>query len=186
MVELARLLALLAFVALAIAVVIFARRLGRAVAETRSRQSFRRTARDLVNRACTSLEGVAERIDGVRRQTIDAHLVTENIEAASEAVRRYAEEAEVLAGTSGEAREVRDGILAELKRADRALQLAEHGVTILASSARVRGRELEAQTSIKRGYLGLLHARQSLLRHGERAEEIATVAAPQWFVRRHI
>ena len=185
MVELARLLALLAFVALAIAIVIFARKLGRAVAETRSRQSFRRTTADLVSRACTSLDGVAARIDGVRRQTIDAHLVTDNIEAASEAVRRYAEEAAALAGATSETREVREGILTELKRADRALQLAEHGVTILTSAGRIRGRELEAQTSIKRGYLGLLHAREALLRHRARADELVSVAAPHWFVRRN-
>jgi hypothetical protein len=185
MVELARILALLAFVALAIAIVVFARRLGRAVAETRSRQSFRRAAADLVSRACTSLDGVAERIDAVRRQTLDAHLVTDNLEAASEAVRRYTEEAEALAGATGEAREVRDGILTELKRAGRALQLAKHGVTIMTSAARIRGRELEAQTSIKRGYLGLLHAREALVRHGARADELVTLAQPQWFARRN-
>ena len=186
MVELARILALLAFVALAIAVVIFARRLGRAVAETRSRQSFRRAAGDIVGRACTSLDGVATRIDAVRRQTLDAHLVTDNLEAASEAVRRYTEEAEALAVSTGEAREVRDGILTELQRADRALRLAEHGVTILTSAARLRGRELEAQTSIKRGYLGLLHAREALMRHGARAEELVNLAQPQWFARRNV
>ena len=185
MVELARILALLAFVALAIAIVVFARRLGRAVAQTRSRQSFRRATADLVGRACTSLDGVAARIDAVRRQTLDAHLVTDNISAASEAVRRYTEEAEALAAGNGDAREVRDGILTELKRANRALQLAEHGVTILTSAGRLRGRELEAQTSIKRGYLGLLHAREALVRHGARADELVTMAQPQWFVRRN-
>lgn len=185
MVELARILALLAFVALAIAVVIFARRLGRAVAETRSRQSFRRAAGDLVGRACTSLDGVAARIDSVRRQTLDAHLVTDNIAAASEAVRRYTEEAERLPVATGEGREVRDGIMTELKRAERALQLAEHGVTILTSAGRLRGRELEAQTSIKRGYLGLLHAREALIRHAARADELVTLAQPQWFARRN-
>ncbi len=86
---------------------------------------------------------------------------------------------------AGDAREVREGILTELKRADRALQLAEHGVTILTSSSRIRGRELEAQTSIKRGYLGLLHAREALVRHGVRADELVTLAAPQWFARRN-
>jgi hypothetical protein len=184
MVELARILALLAFVALAIAVVIFARRLGRAVAETRSRQSFHRATADLIGRACTSLDGVAARIDAVRRQTLDAHLVSDNIEAASEAVRRYTEEAEALVAT-GDAREVRDGILTELKRAGRALQLAEHGVAILTSAGRIRGRELEAQTSIKRGYLGILHAREALTRHGARADELVTLAQPQWFARRN-
>ena len=41
--------------------------------------------------------------------------------------------------------------------------MVEHGANILAS---VRGgaRELEAQTSIKRGYLNLIHAREAIAR----------------------
>ena len=42
--------------------------------------------------------------------------------------------------------------------------MVEHGCTILASPA-ARQRELEAQTSIKRGYLNLLHAREAIARH---------------------
>jgi hypothetical protein len=46
--------------------------------------------------------------------------------------------------------------------------MVEHGAGILAQ-ARRRGRELEAQTSIKRGYLNLLHAREAIARHAARA-----------------
>ena len=41
--------------------------------------------------------------------------------------------------------------------------MVEHGATILASVRRGQ-RELEAQTSIKRGYLNLIHAREAIAR----------------------
>jgi hypothetical protein len=46
-----------------------------------------------------------------------------------------------------------------------------HGSKILAQ-ARRRGRELEAQTSVKRGYLNLVHAREAIVRHAAAAEEL--------------
>jgi hypothetical protein len=51
--------------------------------------------------------------------------------------------------------------------------MIEHGVSIQAS-ARSGGREIEAQTAIKRGYLNVLHAREAITRH---AAEAATLAA---------
>ena len=48
--------------------------------------------------------------------------------------------------------------------------MVEHGAKILAQVRR-RGRELEAQTSIKRGYLNLLHAREAIVRHAAAAED---------------
>jgi hypothetical protein len=39
--------------------------------------------------------------------------------------------------------------------------MVEHGRSIQAS-ARMGGREVEAQTSIKRGYLNVLHAREAI------------------------
>ena len=58
-----------------------------------------------------------------------------------------------------------------LERAGRALSTVEHGTNILAS---VRGgaRELEAQTSIKRGYLNLIHAREAIARQAILADEL--------------
>jgi hypothetical protein len=49
--------------------------------------------------------------------------------------------------------------------------MVEHGAKILAQ-ARRRGRELEAQTSVKRGYLNLVHAREAIVRHAAAAEEL--------------
>ena len=76
---------------------------------------------------------------------------------------------------------IRDDLVAELERAGRALAMVEHGATILAS---VRGgaRELEAQTSIKRGYLNLIHAREAIARHalapGPEADESPAGRSP--------
>jgi hypothetical protein len=58
----------------------------------------------------------------------------------------------------------------ELGRGDEALRSIEHGVTVL-SATRVGQRALEGRTSIKRGFLGLVHVRERL------AEESGRVAA---------
>ncbi|HXG40826.1 MAG TPA: hypothetical protein VNJ28_07780, partial [Candidatus Limnocylindrales bacterium] len=74
-------------------------------------------------------------------------------------------------------------IVAELERAGRALEMVEHGRSILAS-ARRGGRELEAQTSIKRGYLNLLHAREAIRRHAAEARRLELEGPDREFRRR--
>ena len=86
----------------------------------------------------------------------------------AEAVDRYADGG---AGAAARDRPWRSGrrIVAELERANRR---ARDGRARGRRTARARGgRELEAQTSIKRGYLNLLHAREatSLARHRRHA-----------------
>ena len=39
-------------------------------------------------------------------------------------------------------------------------------------------RELEAQTSLKRGYLNLLHAREAIVRHALAADSLSIDASP--------
>ena len=110
------------------------------------------------------------RIDAVRRGQLAADEVPPTIEAATDAVTRYAEEARAIkAPPAGEP--IRDAIIEELERAERALGMVEHGAKILAQ-ARRRGRELEAQTSVKRGYLNLVHAREAIVRHAATAEDL--------------
>jgi len=183
MLELARLLALLAFVALFLALVVLLRRAGQVLAETRDREVFRRSVADLVDRVGTSLDGVGSRIDDVRRRTVAAETINDNLAAAADAVERYAEEARALRA-AGPATEIRAAIVGDLERAARALQMVEHGCEILAS-AHVGGRELEAQMSIKRGYLNILHAREAIERHGIRAQEWAAAETPRLFHRRN-
>lgn len=182
--QLAQLLALVAFIALLLALVVFLRRAGQLLAVTRRRETFRRAVTDLVGRIGTSLDGLASRVDGVRRHTLDAAAIQDNLVAAAAAVSRYAAEASALQPTGAHV-EIRTAILADLERAERAIQMVEHGCTILAGATRMGARELEAQTSIKRGYLNILHAREAIGRHGARALEVAPDEVPRLFQRRN-
>ena len=168
--ELAVLLPLAAFLALAIGFAIVLQRAGRIVARTREIETFRSSVRDLVARIDQSLEGAAGRIDAVRRGQLGADTAGPTIEAATDAMTRYAAEARSLHGPPA-AVAIRDALVADLERAERALAMVDHGVKIL-TKIRRRGRELEAQTSIKRGYLNLVHARDAIVRHGVAAEEL--------------
>ena len=170
MTELAILLPLLAFIALAAGVVVVLRRAGRIVARTREVEGFRRDVRDLAGRVETSLEGATSRIDAVRRGQVAADTMEPVLAAAADAVGRYTEEALALRGPR-ETAPIRDGIVTELGRASRALDMIEHASGILVQ-ARRRGRELEANTSLKRGYLNLLHAREAIARHAQRVDDI--------------
>ena len=173
--ELTVLLPVAAFVALALGVFTVLRRAGRIVARTREVEHFRSAVRDLTTRIDQSLEGAVGRIDAVRRGQLAADAIPPTIEAATDAVERYADEARALKGPST-ATEIREAIVEELERAGRALGMVEHGAKILAQ-ARRRGRELEAQTAVKRGYLNLVHAREAIVRHAAAAEELQVPSA---------
>jgi hypothetical protein len=178
---LAQALVVVAVVALVLALVVFMRRAGKFIAETREAERFRRTVADLSARIVTSLDGVSGRIDGVRRHTVAADAISDSLTAAADAVVRYADEARALDGPEPAA-PIRDALVNELERAKRALQIVEHGCGILAS-ARSDLRTPEAETSIKRGYLNILHAREAIMRHAARAADVG-VTPPRLFERR--
>ena len=175
-------LAVAVAVAFALALWIVLRRASQLVAETRRIDSFRRAIEDIATRSATSIDGVTARIDAVRRQTLPPEALAENLAAATDAMERYAGEAEALRGPRGFT-DIRDPIVAELRRAGRALEMVEHGRSIL-TSARVGGRELEAQTAIKRGYLNLIHAREAIARHAAHASDLEVSEDVRWFQRR--
>lgn len=161
-------LPLVAFVALGALAAIVLRRAGRLFAETRDVDRFRRGVADLAARIETSLGGVADRIDAVRRHQVTADTIQENVAAATDAVNRYADEARGLPGPATLV-DLRTGIVEELERSARALQMVDHGCSILASTRR-GGLELEGETAIKRGYLNILHAREAIARHAAAAQ----------------
>jgi len=160
-------LPLAAFLVLAALFLLFLRRAGRLVAATRDVERFRRQIADLAKRVETSLGEVSGRVDSVRRGQLSAAAVADDLAASIDAVDRYAEEGRGLRPPH-DGQPVRDGIVAELERARRALEMVEHGCAIQAS-ARAGSRELEAQTAIKRGYLNVLHAREAIARHAVEA-----------------
>jgi hypothetical protein len=148
-------------VGIAAATVIVLRRSGVIAAETREAAAGRRLIADLAGQADTVLLPISERIDQLRRGQLPATDLEEDLEQASRALGALREASESLAVPRDLVAE-RDAILGELARSERALDMVEHGRGILAS-ARGRGRELEAQTAIKRGYLNLLHAREAIV-----------------------
>ena len=180
--DLARLLAVVALVALALAALIVIRRAAKWLAETRETGRFRRGVSGLSPRIQETLTTVAARVDGVRRHTLAAEAIGEDIEKALAAVDGYLTGARALRGPAAAA-EIREAIVVELERARRALETVEHGCGILAS-ARVGTRELEAQTAIKRGYINVLHAREALSRHASRGAALSGPEQPGLFARR--
>jgi len=159
-----------AFVALAAGLAIVLRGTGRIVARTRELEQFKQGVRDLAARVDASLGGAAGQIDAVRRRQAGPETIGDTLVAATDAVERYSEEARSLRGPQA-ARPIRANLVAELERAERALGMVEHGASIMAA-ARRGSRELEAQTSIKRGYLNLLHAREAIARHALEAQDL--------------
>lgn len=164
---------LIVFALLALLFALVLRRAALLVARMREADSFRAAVTDLATRIDISLGGVVERIDSVRRHQLPSDAIADNLEAATEAVGRYAEEGRALRAPPS-ARVRRDSIVAELERAGRALEMVVHGAELL-STQPGPARELEAQTSIKRGYLNLIHAREAI---GRLAVEAATPPAP--------
>jgi hypothetical protein len=175
--ELLILLPIAGFIALAAGLVVVFRGTGRIVARTRELEHFKTGVKDLAARVDASLGGAAGQIDAVRRRTMGPETIGDTIVAATDAVERYAEEARLLRGPTT-ARHIREDLVAELERAERALGMVEHGASILVA-ARRGSRELEAQTSIKRGYLNLLHARAAIARHALDAQELEADDAAQ-------
>jgi hypothetical protein len=172
-VPLSTIIPIVAFVVLALVFWGLLRRAGRLVATTRQADAFLHGVADVAGRVDRSLGALIERVDGVRRHQLDAPAIVENLAAARDAVARYAEEVEALVPPPGST-DRRDGIVAELERAGRAVEMVEHGCGLVAE-APGPANELEAQTAIKRGYLNLIHAREAIARL---AGEVAAAQAP--------
>ena len=181
--ELVVLLPILAFVALAAGLIMVFRRTNRIVARTREVEGFRATVHDLAGRIEVSLAGATERIDAVRHNALPPAALGDTLTAATDAVERYVDEAKDLKPPT-QGRSIRSDLIADLERAGRALSMVEHGTTIMVNVRR-GNRELEGQTSLKRGYLNLLHARDAIARHAAAAEDlVAAPADPQDIVSR--
>ena len=164
------LLPVMAFIALAAGLVVVFRGTTRIAARTREIQQFRGGVKDLVARVDASLESATGRIDAVRHNQAGPEVISQTVVVATEALERYGDEARALRAPR-RAQAIRDDLVAELERATRALGMVEHGANMQASSRR-GSRDLEAQTSIKRGYLNLIHAREAIARHAVRADDL--------------
>jgi len=175
-VETAQVVALVAFLFVAIGVALGARRTGSILSRTREAEGFRGGVADLARRVETSLGDVSVLIDGVRRRDTEPETIRASLTAARDAVDRYAEEARELAAPLI-ALPHRDAIVYELERAGRALELVAHGCILFGTGRRIE-MGTEADTAVKRGYLNLIHARESIVEQAKLAIERAEDASP--------
>ena len=163
---------LVIFLVLAVLFGILIRRASRLLRVTREADLFRVGLSDLVSRVDRSLGGVVELVDAVRRHQRDASTIADNLTAAIDAMARYGDEAAAL-GVAARGPDRRPDLVRELDRAGRALEMIAHGCELMETATRANG-ELEAQTSIKRGYLNLIHAREAIVRLATEAIALAT------------
>jgi hypothetical protein len=166
------------FVALVLAFAYVLRRTAGVVAVTREEDAFRRDGAALAERAATVIGEGAPGIDRVRRRTEAATSLDEPLPQLLEALAGLRAEAEALAPPPALAL-LRDRLAHELERATRAVETVQHGCVLLGATAG-RPRETEGETSIKRGYLNLLHAREALVTLGVDLRS-GRVDARRWF-----
>ncbi len=157
------LLSLVLGLALAAAALLTLRRSGTVAAATREVAASGAGLRAFGLTADEVLGAILDRIDGVRRRLVEPAALAEELHSTRIRVEELVEAARELRVVPAH-RAAQTAVVDDMERAARALDMVEHGCGIL-GLARARGRELEAQTAIKRGYLNLLHAREALARH---------------------
>lgn len=172
----AQVVALVAFVLVAAILAVLLRRSGRFLATTRRVEGFIGDVGDLEARVATSLSELATLVDTVRRGDAEPESLLPSLAACAEATERYVDEARRL-GAPPEAVAAREAMVAEIERAGRAIELIEHGCR-LATAGRRLERGPETETSIKRGYLNLIHARESITELTADAIASAEAASP--------
>lgn len=161
--------ALVVLVAMLLALVTISWRLVRWFFRTRRLLGFRATIDDLVDRSEAVLGPICERVDAVRRFSLDGEELLPELERAQQAAGLLVSEARAIRSPLG-TQQISRTIADELERAGRALDMVEHGCRLMGSN-RGRQHDPEAQTSVKRGYLNLLHSREAI------AAQAATIGA---------
>lgn len=137
-----------------------ARRMTRLAALTRELTAYQASMADLAARASTAADPLLGQLDEIRRRSGDPAAAAASVAGAGEAVRSTLADARALR-TPPPLVDWSEAVIGQLERMERALDLVDHALTGLAG---VRGpRELEIQTTLKRGALNLRHARDAIV-----------------------
>jgi hypothetical protein len=148
---------LVLLVGMGVLFVLVARRMSQLIARTRDLERYQRTAARLDERFAAAAGPVVAQLDELRRRSGDPQALAAILAGAADSLRSVAVDARALRGPHGLAH-LSAGLVREMDRAVRAMELVEHGLGAILVG---RGsRELEAQTSLKRGALNLRHAGQ--------------------------
>ena len=157
----AALIWLVVLVVLAVLFVLTLRRLSTLVGRTRTLERYQKQAAHLATRLSATADPFVVQLDEIRRRSGDARGMADAIPAAQDALRAIADEGRAAKVPTGLRREGA-ALIVELERAVRAAELVGHGLDALVADR--GGRDLEAQTSLKRGALNLRHASEAAAR----------------------
>jgi hypothetical protein len=157
----AALLWLVVLVALVVLFVLTLRRISMLIGRTRTLERYQRHVTHLAQRLAATADPFVVQLDEIRRRGGDPRGLAEAMPGAQDALRAIAEEAGGAGVPRGLAREA-SAFTVELERAVRAAELVGHGLDALVADR--GGRDLEAQTSLKRGALNLRHATEAATR----------------------
>jgi hypothetical protein len=127
--------------------------------QLRGEAQRQRAAVEIARRADKSLTELALLVDEVRRRKVDPEVAEPSLRAAADMMHRFSTEVASL-GQAGTAPSFGSGLATEMERAERAIELIEHGRGML--TGRAIDRHGEGETAVKRGYLHLLHAREAI------------------------
>jgi len=116
-------------------------------------------AAEIARRAEVLVGELLVTVDEVRRRQIRPEEAASSLAASHDALGRHVSEATALTGGvpwAGNAA----ALVGDLERAQRAIELVAHGSELLSDMA--GGDWGEGETSVKRGYLNLVHAREAI------------------------
>jgi hypothetical protein len=155
--------------------VYFARLAGRALAQSREVTRFRFEAKALLAQVDPVLDNLAVRTDSARRQLLAPDEILPDLATGTTSLETAHTTAEGIHAPA-HGRHVLEAMRDDVDRASRAVAMITFGCE-QAVNGHGRGAELEAQTAVKRGYLNLLHARESLVTHVGEAVRLEPVPA---------
>ena len=156
--------ALLWLIVLVVLVALFLltlRRLSTLMGRTRTLERYQKQLTQLAKRLGATADPFVAQLDEIRRRSGDPRGLAEAMPGAQDALRAIADEGRATKIPTGLVREG-TAFVVELERAVRAAELVGHGLDALVADR--GGRDLEAQTSLKRGVLNLRHASEAAAR----------------------
>lgn len=157
--------------ALGVVAFITMRRMSVLAARTRTLERFQNGVMSIDVRLATTADPFVGQLDEIRRRSGDAQALAAALPAAQDTLRALVVEARALKPPTALTSQA-VALVVELERAIRSADMVEHGLD--AMLAHRGGRDLEAQTSLKRGALNMRHAREAASRI---AREVASVRA---------
>jgi len=160
--ELVTILWLVILLALALVGVVVVRRMSALVNRTRTLERFQASVESINLRFGTAAGPLVRGLDEARRHAADPSGLEERLATTQSVLEDLRLELQRL-DPPRVASAAADGMRAELDRAIRATSLVEHGLG--AMQGKSIGRDLEAQTSLKRGALNLRHAQDAFGLH---------------------